>query len=171
MKKWSRMPRFTTALMNCLLCSTELYCCPLFTTLRHIIGCFRPLSRGKAQHCSNKLTQELLHSRAKITAICCAFAVAGSLFLVSRFCISKPGDSTSLWQSVFDFRDRWKSAPTVMLRQPYRFFPSSVFGLPMLSLPLSLNSLQGAPLMEWVTPQHEEIDLNCEISSYANAEL
>lgn len=25
--------------------------------------------------------------------------------------------------------------------------------------------------MEWVTPQHEEIDLNCEISSYANAEL
>jgi hypothetical protein len=25
--------------------------------------------------------------------------------------------------------------------------------------------------MEWSTPQHEEIDLNCEISSYANAEL
>jgi hypothetical protein len=25
--------------------------------------------------------------------------------------------------------------------------------------------------MEWITPQHEEIDLNCEISSYANAEL
>jgi hypothetical protein len=31
--------------------------------------------------------------------------------------------------------------------------------------------LQGVSLMEWVTPQHEEIDLNCEISSYANAEL
>ena len=31
--------------------------------------------------------------------------------------------------------------------------------------------LEGASLMEWVTPQHEEIDLNCEISSYANAEL
>lgn len=30
---------------------------------------------------------------------------------------------------------------------------------------------QGAIAMEWVTPQHEEIDLNCEISSYANAEL
>lgn len=29
----------------------------------------------------------------------------------------------------------------------------------------------GAPTMEWTTPQHEEIDLNCEISSYANAEL
>jgi len=25
--------------------------------------------------------------------------------------------------------------------------------------------------MEWMTPQHEEIDLNCEISSYANAEI
>jgi hypothetical protein len=41
----------------------------------------------------------------------------------------------------------------------------------MLCSRLSLNSLKGAPLMEWVTPQHEEIDLNCEISSYANAEL
>ncbi|MBZ5702030.1 MAG: hypothetical protein LAN84_09300 [Acidobacteriia bacterium] len=30
---------------------------------------------------------------------------------------------------------------------------------------------QGGSPMEWVTPQHEEIDLNCEISSYANAEL
>jgi len=25
--------------------------------------------------------------------------------------------------------------------------------------------------MEWATPQHESIDLNCEVSSYANAEL
>lgn len=30
---------------------------------------------------------------------------------------------------------------------------------------------QGALTMEWITPQHEEIDLNCEVSSYANAEL
>jgi len=30
---------------------------------------------------------------------------------------------------------------------------------------------QGATPMEWTTPKHEEIDLNCEISSYANAEL
>jgi len=30
---------------------------------------------------------------------------------------------------------------------------------------------KGALTMEWVTPQHEEIDLNCEVSSYANAEL
>jgi len=25
--------------------------------------------------------------------------------------------------------------------------------------------------MEWTAPQHEEIDLNCEINSYANAEI
>jgi len=30
---------------------------------------------------------------------------------------------------------------------------------------------QGVMTMEWTTPKHEEIDLNCEISSYANAEL
>jgi hypothetical protein len=28
-----------------------------------------------------------------------------------------------------------------------------------------------SPAMEWVTPQHEEVELNCEVSSYANAEL
>ena len=36
---------------------------------------------------------------------------------------------------------------------------------------LVLISLQGVRTMEWVTPQHEEVNLNCEISSYANAEL
>ena len=36
---------------------------------------------------------------------------------------------------------------------------------------LNQQFLQGAKLMEWTTPQHEEIDLNCEVSSYANAEL
>jgi hypothetical protein len=32
-------------------------------------------------------------------------------------------------------------------------------------------NFQGAARMEWSTPQHEEIELNCEVSSYANAEL
>lgn len=35
----------------------------------------------------------------------------------------------------------------------------------------ALDQQKGAPSMEWTTPQHEEIDLNCEVSSYANAEL
>ena len=29
----------------------------------------------------------------------------------------------------------------------------------------------GADDMEWVTPEHEVINLNCEVSSYENAEL
>jgi hypothetical protein len=33
------------------------------------------------------------------------------------------------------------------------------------------NKLLRRVTMEWTTPTHEEIDLNCEISSYANAEL
>jgi len=61
--------------------------------------------------------------------------------------------------------------------------PLSPFGFPVLllsSLPtghvlffsrLNEQFSQGAKLMEWTTPQHEEIDLNCEVSSYANAEL
>jgi hypothetical protein len=40
-------------------------------------------------------------------------------------------------------------------------FPASYF----------LKSYKELLTMEWTTPQHEEIDLNCEISSYANAEL
>jgi hypothetical protein len=39
-------------------------------------------------------------------------------------------------------------------------------------MPFSNARLPKEPFsMEWTTPQHEEIDLNCEVSSYANAEL
>ena len=30
---------------------------------------------------------------------------------------------------------------------------------------------KGEARMEWVTPGHEEVDLSCEVSGYANAEL
>ena len=36
---------------------------------------------------------------------------------------------------------------------------------------INLAFISRSVAMEWTTPQHEEIDLNCEISSYANAEL
>jgi hypothetical protein len=54
-------------------------------------------------------------------------------------------------------------------------FVSGRYSLPSASMlffrcPRQLD-VQGALTMEWITPQHEEIDLNCEISSYANAEL
>jgi hypothetical protein len=33
------------------------------------------------------------------------------------------------------------------------------------------DTISGGTNMEWTTPQHEVVDLNCEVSSYANAEL
>jgi hypothetical protein len=36
---------------------------------------------------------------------------------------------------------------------------------------MTVPDFKEPPPMEWTTPQHEEIDLKCEISSYANAEL
>ena len=49
---------------------------------------------------------------------------------------------------------------------------SSLIGRRVLSSarPVHPNSWRDS-IMEWTTPQHEEIDLNCEVSSYANAEL
>ena len=42
----------------------------------------------------------------------------------------------------------------------------------LLSLSCGFDlAIKGVRTMEWVTPQHEEVNLNCEISSYANAEL
>jgi hypothetical protein len=51
---------------------------------------------------------------------------------------------------------------------PYSFFRTHPCGTFYGSA--KFNS-QGAAHMDWTTPQHEEIELNCEVSSYANAEL
>ncbi len=45
------------------------------------------------------------------------------------------------------------------------------FSPPVLSFKRFRITLSRRTTMEWTTPTHEEIDLNCEISSYANAEL
>jgi hypothetical protein len=44
---------------------------------------------------------------------------------------------------------------------------------PLLSLDIcvSMGLPHGRKTMEWTTPQHEEISLSCEVSSYTNAEL
>ena len=34
-----------------------------------------------------------------------------------------------------------------------------------------VREAEGEARMEWVTPGHEEVDLSCEVSGYANAEL
>jgi len=54
------------------------------------------------------------------------------------------------------------------MSEPWPLFPSAI---PCYSLLVIILTPKGASTMEWVTPQHEEIDLNCEVSSYANAEL
>jgi len=78
----------------------------------------------------------------------------------------------------------WPASPEYVVPN-CTFFPGLCLplGLPVLllsSLPtghvlffyrLTEQFPQGAKLMEWTTPQHVEIDLNCEVSSYANAEL
>ncbi len=50
---------------------------------------------------------------------------------------------------------------------PIPFFRLSCYA----SVVVIFQTPEGALFMEWNTPQHEEIDLNCEVSSYANAEL
>ena len=51
----------------------------------------------------------------------------------------------------------------------YRIFPIDTSATH--DILLSSHQASKEPTMEWTAPQHEEIDLNCEISSYANAEL
>ena len=52
---------------------------------------------------------------------------------------------------------------------PYRISPIYLPATRAILFPLQQASKE--PTMEWTAPKHEEIDLNCEISSYANAEL
>jgi hypothetical protein len=56
-------------------------------------------------------------------------------------------------------------------RNPFGFGKFSFLHFTTRAILYALERFQGAIPMEWTTPQHEEIDLNCEISSYANAEL
>jgi hypothetical protein len=58
------------------------------------------------------------------------------------------------------------------LGPPYIAIPYSLPISLMLCFQIDVHlTPKGAFVMEWTTPQHEEIDLNCEVSSYANAEL
>jgi len=55
------------------------------------------------------------------------------------------------------------------LPDPAKLFRFTLFSL--RAILVLFDHTQGVMTMEWTTPKHEEIDLNCEISSYANAEL
>jgi hypothetical protein len=101
-----------------------------------------------------------------MTPTCCAFQVPHRLHLVVQFSVFGTvtrlllGSLSYCWKGVQGgSRSKFRSFPS--------FSPTSVVYIRGRREPDS----KGALAMEWVTPQHEEIDLNCEISSYANAEL
>jgi hypothetical protein len=48
---------------------------------------------------------------------------------------------------------------------------STALGLNLLPYRFGTSYWEGFDQMEWTTPQHEEVSLSCEVSSYANAEL
>ena len=116
-----------------------------------------------------KLSLCLYENMMKITATDCVPSMAGNLFLVSLFCdaahlalVRSRVSPHSVRLSRIAFGEY---LPPHLKHFPYSSKSESCYS------PCVAYRLQGALLMEWVTPQHEEIDLNCEISSYANAEL
>jgi hypothetical protein len=54
---------------------------------------------------------------------------------------------------------------------PQGLFPAILFAVENGKQDGNQKPFQRSESMEWVTPQHEVIELNCEVSSYANAEL
>jgi hypothetical protein len=94
------------------------------------------------------------------------------IFPVWRFSFSSLGSLTSTQETlVVDH------LPGGLDRATFRKKLATTHSLKARSMLFSLGAtyltskVKGASTMEWVTPQHEEIDLNCEVSSYANAEL
>jgi len=69
--------------------------------------------------------------------------------------------------------DLWRPQRLARRRALRITFPApNRISLPLPSVLSWCRSTNSRSLtMEWTTPQHEEIDLNCEISSYANAEI
>jgi hypothetical protein len=62
------------------------------------------------------------------------------------------------------------SSPRAFFYFPSFLFPSGFDACYSQLVQRSLKFRRNL-IMEWTTPRHEEIDLNCEVSSYANAEL
>jgi|SRR5579859_959223 len=107
------------------------------------------------------LRRAQLTTARKIATTNCTFQRLRVLQIVVRFYSQSKWTKTGTLEPTL-----LRAAERPGLQQnPYSLPPNSCY-------PLSGSHFaQGAPHMEWVTPQHEEIDLNCEISSYANAEL
>jgi hypothetical protein len=150
-----------------LLRSTVSYWPPLCPTFAHIIGWIPRLSSDFVRVFKKKVVQfytlfnglnsprQIVLSNSLTDDIWwCGFQRGGTDIPV---CLLQPeGDQSA--------RQTW---------QPHKIALLSSFPLIAVLIfpgPRNLDP-KGALTMEWVTPQHEEIELNCEISSYANAEL
>ena len=94
-----------------------------------------------------------------------------------RFSRRHPLDGRTLVLASNDGFVLQKRRPQVLLGESLACLNPHDFGLDFgplrarLVLLLNTQVLKERISMEWTTPRHEEIDLNCEVSSYANAEL
>src|SRR5437899_630717 len=125
--------------------ATLFYCYPLLTTFAHMIDCICRLSRENMRFF--KIFQKSCENLLQVSGDFCR-------------------DCLWFWIQTTSIVSGWVS--------PFR---SARLLSPLFTLLCSCDTLcgisaartfKGASTMEWVTPQHEEIDLNCEVSSYAN---
>jgi hypothetical protein len=142
------MPTFTIALENAYLARNFNHLTLLWTTTSHFSPHHRLLSKVVKRNPHEFWKKIALFSFTEIeffATTCCGFLQCVSLRFVG--CLEMR-------------RGRWFKA----------VIPSnSVFVVCSCRSQTSLY--EELAIMEWTTPQHEEIDLNCEVSSYANAEL
>ena len=145
--------RFSAESYSSLLHSTASYCFPLRTTLRHILISLQILSSEivlARPYFSKKCFQK--YSRLSAPPVVLHFLASHDI----------------LWVCFRFFFVTYLYTLRRSLHGKIHFcFPRSSVRVILFSF----DQPQGARPMEWTTPQHEEIDLNCEISSYANAEL
>jgi hypothetical protein len=137
-------------------CPTSLYRCPLPTTSYHFSPHIKRLPKLVKQNRSalpiflEKLFQEGLPDS---TATCGVLLASSSPHLAAPFRLLFVHCSSIVMHRV--------SLPPISCSHVLH---------PMLCSFCSTYTKESLT-MEWTAPQHEEIDLNCEISSYANAEI
>jgi len=129
-----------------------------------MIGCFPALSRGNVSSFKDCSEHKAKTNRAIYAATGCGFFFQLQQLLVVGFCTLLT-HGLDRWSPLRRSFSSWKVLAESL-------HPHSLGRNSMLCFCVAyILTPKGALTMEWVTPQHEEIDLNCEVSSYANAEL
>ena len=168
-----------------LLCPSPTHYSPLLTTFRHILNWFKNLSRKIVrflkyflEKCSCADSRPACRfRRQRLRSLACARTTSsGSLSRrFDRQIVPLPRQTLSRRRFAFSsgaFVSDRRCRPSEEFLRFASDHDKSTFALRASRAILNLlHKLQGVLPMEWTTPQHEEIDLNCEISSYANAEI